>query len=563
MTKVTKNEKLLRKATGKWEKFLAEGAFKNQVDEDALYFGDDAKDDDGNPIDLERAAPGTMWKGKPMQIDDNGQRYIVKDDGERMYATISDEYFEEGKVNEMTMGERGMVDAQDGNPPSKIGHGNEEYMAAFNAVMKKMGKEPLPIVQPDQAYLDALQRGNLEEMGPATGHVEGTDAAGVIRQIAADLNEVSGVMNNASSTTTASEFAGFIQAKAAELLEAANELGIDGPAPALQENEKKSFEVGEFVYIIDGGLRGATGKIAEPTTLVTGEQGYVIQLYSDADKKVFGKQGDEVIAGASKIRSGGTFDGSELYDIDERSEDDERDLEPPVKYGSGAKLEFDPKEQEFYDRKRDMYIYDKEEEDNLTKEGNPSSFSMRTTHSSDPEMDQVMDIAADMLELGARSRVPVSLVGVESALQKQGFDTKMDKGVLIVDDKYVIADKSSLPASAQKISFTKYAADYLSNIEGEQLDLPMDEQENPDFVTSYSADPHLDQIEDYALTVIEKGGNLRQLEDVLNRDGFATFLNGDILTIDDEFFIGKEENFEISPNEDIRRVGPYVVGYSK
>ena len=369
MSKVTKNEKLLRKATGKWEKFLAEGAFKNQVDEDALYFGDDAKDDDGNPIDLERAAPGTMWKGKPMQIDDNGQRYIVKDDGERMYATISDEYFEEGKVNEMTMGERGMVDAQDGNPPSKIGHGNEEYMAAFNAVMQKMGKEPLPIVQPDQAYLDALSRGNLEEQ------------------------------------------------------------------------EEQGFQVGEFVYIIDGGLRGATGKIAEPTTLVTGEEGYVIQLYSDADSKVFGKQGDEVIAGASKIRSGGTFDGSELYDIDERSEDDERDLEPPVKYGSGAKLEFDPKEQEFYDRKRDMYVYDKEEEDNLTRED-------RTTMSSDPELDQIEDIARDMLEAGVQnSRIPVSLVSVASALKAQGFDATVSGDVLDVDGKYFMGKKENFDIS--------------------------------------------------------------------------------------------------------------------
>ncbi len=124
-----------------------------------------------------------------------------------------------------------------------------------------------------------------------------------------------------------------------------------------------------------------------------------------------------------------------------------------------------------------MELYDIDErsaeEDNLTKEGNPSSFATRVTHSSDPEMDQVMDIAADMLELGARSRIPVSLVGVESALQKQGFDTKMEKGKLIVDDKYVIAAKNSLPASAQKISFTSYAADYLSNLQGEQQDLPL------------------------------------------------------------------------------------------
>lgn len=83
------------------------------------------------------------------------------------------------------------------------------------------------------------------------------------------------------------------------------------------EGEGK-FQVGEFVYIIDGGLRGATGEIVEPTTLVTGEEAYVIRLYSDADKKVFGQQGDEVIAGASALQSGRTRAGMELYDIDEK-----------------------------------------------------------------------------------------------------------------------------------------------------------------------------------------------------------------------------------------------------
>ena len=600
-----------------------------------------------------------------------------------------------------------MQDAQDGNPPSKIGGGLEDYMAAYNAVMQKMGKEPLPIVQPDQAYLDALSRGNLEEavrtdgrspsdielvnkvaelmtsdpefrvlspyadkfvrysqsggsvessleaavpdfvagrhvsavmkkaqggqleeMGPATGHVEGTDAAGVIRQIAADLNEVSGVMNNASSTTTASEFAGFIQAKAAELLEAANELGIDGPAPALQEQEEQGFQVGEFVYIIDGGLRGATGKIAEPTTLVTGEQGYVIQLYSDADKKVFGKQGDEVIAGASKIRSGGTFDGSELYDIDEAvsgkeqyylkqqnrakgaamalmnaeqerlntdyilqqanivvdamvalermitsdgidegSKDDERDLEPAVTYASGATLRFNPTTGEFYDVGRDIYLdadeayaliketvrktLSSKKKVKAIKENNPSSFATRVTHSSDPEMDQVMDIAADMLEMSPRSGGTITLKSVQSALEVRSIDSVIENDMLIIDNKYVIAKKELLPKTAQKISFTKYAADYLSNLQGEQQNLPIEEEQAR---TTMSSDPHLDQIEDYALTVIEKGGNLRQLEDVLNRDGFATFLRGDVLTIDDEFFVGNEENFDISPDEDIRRL---------
>jgi hypothetical protein len=79
------------------------------------------------------------------------------------------------KLNEMTMAERGMVDAKDGNPPTKIGQGNEEYMKAYNAVMKKMGKDPLPMKQPDQAYLDALRSGRLEEMGVAEEEAEAAE----------------------------------------------------------------------------------------------------------------------------------------------------------------------------------------------------------------------------------------------------------------------------------------------------------------------------------------------------------------------------------------------------
>ncbi len=81
------------------------------------------------------------------------------------------------KLNEMTMAERGMVDAEDGNPPTKIGQGNEEYMKAYNAVMKKMGKDPLPMKQPDQAYLDALRSGRLEEMGAAEEAAEADELA--------------------------------------------------------------------------------------------------------------------------------------------------------------------------------------------------------------------------------------------------------------------------------------------------------------------------------------------------------------------------------------------------
>ncbi len=607
MTKVTKTEKILRKATSKWDKFLAEGAFKgqaNEVGDPDQYYNDMPGSSDykysaaegfkkGDKIKVRSVKKGYATGGTEPEPENvrcktgtvkgfDGERLIVMlDNGETVSINgrnASNKEFQwdnevmfscpEEQVNEMTMGERGMVDAQDGNPPSKIGHGNEEYMAAFNAVMQKMGKEPLPIVQPDQAYLDALQRGNLEEavrtdgrspsdielvnkvaelmtsdpefrvlspyadkfvrysqsggsvessleaavpdfvagrhvsavmkkaqggqleeMGPATGHVEGTDAAGVIRQIAADLGEVSGVMNNASSTTTASEFAGFIQAKANELLEAANELGIDGPAPALQEQEEQGFQVGEFVYVVNGSLKGASGKILEPVTTTTGEEGFAIELYSDAKMKVFGQRGDEVIAVAGDLESGGTSDDMELYDIDEGSKDDERDLEPAVTYASGATLRFNPTTGEFYDVGRDIYLdadeayaliketvrktLSSKKKVKAIKENNPSSFATRVTHSSDPEMDQVMDIAADMLEMPPRSRGTITLKSVQSALEAQSFDTKMERGMLIVDDKYVIAKKELLPKTAQKISFTKYAADYLSNLQGEQQNLPM------------------------------------------------------------------------------------------
>ncbi len=402
MTKVTKTEKILRKATSKWEKFLAEGAFKKTLNESMdfrkAHFAaemepeelellnipeeeyrtkskeeveaiaaalDKAHKESQLGVIMKYPKTATYDENEPILSLINKKRKATRAiTGEKGYVHYSDEESKEWadsysndmpsdhheqkepSVNEMTMGERGMVDAQDGNPPSKIGHGNEEYMAAFNAVMKKMGKEPLPIVKPDQRYLDALRRGNLEE------------------------------------------------------------------------NEKKKFEVGEFVYIVNGSLKGASGKILEPVTTSTGEEGFAIELYSDAKMKVFGQRGDEVIAVAGDLESGGTSDDMELYDIDEAS----------------------------------RLIMEKDEK----------------------EFAKIFARAKDMLELTARSRVPVTLKSVQSALDVIKVPSEMEKGKLIVKNEYVIADKSELPETAKQISFTKYAMDYLSNLEGEQLDLPME-----------------------------------------------------------------------------------------
>ena len=65
-----------------------------------------------------------------------------------------------------SMAEYGRIDAEDGNPPSKIGQGSSEYMKAYNSVLIARGEEPLPIAEPDQAYVDALHSGRLEEARP-------------------------------------------------------------------------------------------------------------------------------------------------------------------------------------------------------------------------------------------------------------------------------------------------------------------------------------------------------------------------------------------------------------
>jgi len=513
MTKVTKTEKILRKATSKWEKFLAEGAFKKTLNESMdfrkAHFAAEMEPEELELLNIPEEEYRTKSKEeveaiaaaldkahkesqlgviirypKTATYDENEPilRLIDKKrkatraiTGEKGYVHYSDEESKEWadsysndmpsdhheqkepSVNEMTMGERGMVDAQDGNPPSKIGGGNEEYMAAFNAVMKKMGKEPLPIVKPDQRYLDALRRGNLEE------------------------------------------------------------------------NEKKKFEVGEFVYIVNGSLKGASGKILEPVTTSTGEEGFAIELYSDAKMKVFGQRGDEVIALAGDLESGGTSDDMELYDIDEAL------IKETVRKILSSKKKV-----------------------KAIKENNPSSFSMRTTHSSDPEMDQVMDIAADMLEMPTRSRGTITLKSVQSALDARSIDSVIENDMLIIDNKYVIAKKELLPKTAQKISFTKYAADYLSNLQGEQQNLPMEEEQAR---TTMSSDPEMDQIEDIALTVIEKFGGLMSIGNALQDQGFDASISNGALNIDGKYFMGKAENFDISPEEEVRKVGKYVLGY--
>ena len=176
------------------------------------------------------------------------------------------------QVQEARMGEYGKIDAEDGNPPSKIGRGNEEYMAAYNAVLQSRGEQPLDIQQPDAAYLDALRSGKLEE-----GDAE--------------------------------------------------------------------FKVGDKV--IANGYPGTITDLSIPGMATVALKRGEVSVPLDNIEMM----GDDYV-GASPTREG----------LDERSADDDRDLEEPVKYGTGHELEWDPKAQKLYDRKRDIYLSDEEED---------------------------------------------------------------------------------------------------------------------------------------------------------------------------------------------------------
>ena len=78
--------------------------------------------------------------------------------------------------------------------------------------------------------------------------------------------------------------------------------------------------------------------------------------------------------------------------------------------------------------------------------------------------------------------------------------------------------------------------------------------------TTYSSDPELDQIEDIAITKLEKGGRLVDIVSALQAEGFDANMSSGVINIDGKYFMGKESMFDISPDEDVRRVMGFVLG---
>ena len=68
----------------------------------------------------------------------------------------------------------------------------------------------------------------IKELGPVTGHEEGTNAVDVVKEIGDSLIEVGKLMQGLPSTRAASEFGGFIESLGKESLEAHAELAAEG-----------------------------------------------------------------------------------------------------------------------------------------------------------------------------------------------------------------------------------------------------------------------------------------------------------------------------------------------
>ena len=67
----------------------------------------------------------------------------------------------------------------------------------------------------------------IMELGPATGHEEGTDPLKALQEVIAGLAEVADIMEKAPSHTTPGEYSGFIRSTSEELQDIINEIDAE------------------------------------------------------------------------------------------------------------------------------------------------------------------------------------------------------------------------------------------------------------------------------------------------------------------------------------------------
>lgn len=315
--------------------------FKSFLTEGGLKEGDKVKDLRNDTIGtvVEPMAGGAVIELEDGTIVKTRDKFLEKVEGEPM---------QEGG----TMGEYGKMDAEQGLPPTKIGRGNEEYMAAYNAVLQARGEEPLDIQKPDDDYLDALRSGRLEERAWAEDDLT-SDQWDALRDIKAT-----------GQTTDSNAFRQLARMGLAD----ARHLGGGQYEFTISKNAEQALadldsDAGEAPAIDRGYMEEPEDGFGSPTHYQESvEPSEVEESFrsSDEEKEMMAKMSNKELY---KYLTHDKFTvpnlKGDMGPID--------GMEGPFQYRSGAVLYYDPKVGRYYDRGKDMYL-DNEEALELTME---------------------------------------------------------------------------------------------------------------------------------------------------------------------------------------------------
>ena len=555
MTKITKSEKKIREGLNKWKNFLKEGAFKSQVQE-----GVEPREGDyvniiggaltgavGKVIELTTTGGIGIEGGKPAVVV-----LLTKDADKRIYGAKGDEVIVQPKfvevdsglygaqVNEARMGEYGKMDAEQGLPPTKIGRGNEEYMAAYNAVLQARGEEPLDIQKPDQAYLDALRSGQLEESNMEMS------LQSKAKGKAMGLLQTAKAMAQAPSTEPAKGFAAAVANAAGEIVDLMVEL------EGFQASRSASLEVR------DAGMEAWMEKFKLHARL---PQNQPMDEFMKDNAMYAYRQGMSPKRAAEELRKADAErdfpeSGMELYDIDEKKSIKEEVIE------------------DFAIELEDGVTFADVEEAGLVT----------------PGVDSVIDngdgYAQVYAEPGAMAKMAKTLeamTGVMVSPESHGaVDEEMSKKdfVRMVRDKGKVpnlkGDMGPISGLEGPFQYRSGAVLYYDPKAGKYYDrgrdMYLDDQEAANLTmedrTTMSSDPELDQIEDIARDMLEAGiqnsripVGLMSVASALKAQGFDATVSNGVLNIDGKYFMGKKGKFDISPDENVRQIMGYVLGY--
>ena len=344
-------------------------------------------------------------------------------------------------ISEARMGEYGKMDAEQGLPPTKIGRGNAEYMAAYNAVLQARDEEPLDVQKPDQDYLDALRSGKLEERAwtendltpdqwqalkdiKASGKTSDFDAFEQLQKMGlADARHLGGGQYEFTISKNAEQALADLDADADETLlrnTIKDILDTEGTSVgAIQSSMQLARLVGQVLQ--QPGIKEA-GYDEDDIKMTVGEmqqeksggggainRGYMEEPedgfgspahYQESDnKEEYNGQMEEGFRDSDEEKEMmAKMSNKELYKYLTRDRHTVPDLkgdmgpmdgmEGPFQFRSGAVLYYDPKAGKYYDRSKDMYL-DNEEASELT---------MEAMEYGDPKLDYPLSVGAPELK---------------------------------------------------------------------------------------------------------------------------------------------------------------------